>query len=103
MRKTLIALTLLLALAAMVPCAFATAAPAAVPAFTAPAATPNLAATSTGTDFALWLAQNGPGADPAASSCTNTCNLCARLGAFCCVRAGSNPPSCFCSNKNCGL
>jgi hypothetical protein len=86
MRKTLIALALLFALAAVVPGALAGGPPTA--ADPSPAPNPSPAAAQPAADFALWLEQSAPGTNRAGVCTANICNFCASIGEVCCSRNG---------------
>ena len=100
MRKIVIAFTLLLALAILVPAAFAAEAPAAAaPALAATPTAPNLPTTTSPSqpgsgDFALWLqAQTGPMVTPLTFTLCPYCQSCFDRGYDCC-RAYT--PGCYC-------
>ncbi len=100
MRKIVIALTLLLALAALVPAAFAAETPAAAaPAVAVTPTAPNLPTTTSslpqpGSDFALWLqAQTAPMATPATLTLCPRCQSCFDRGYDCCL---AYTPGCYC-------
>ncbi len=103
MKKTLIALALVLSFAAAVPPAFAAEIPAAAPATANPALSPlatalHLPAPTSGALSAVevprWLEAGTPNA-----GCGNTCIICDRLGGLCCFRIGGG---CFCSDFSSG-
>jgi len=97
MRKILVALALLLACAAGVPAAFAGGPPAAADLSPAPISSSPSAA-HPAADFALWLAQSGPGANPAAGCTAQICNECVALGKVCCIISAR----CVCAPPTCG-
>jgi hypothetical protein len=99
MRKTVIALTLLLVIAALVPTAFAAEAPAAAPALAVTQTAPRIPSTTifpsqSGSDFVLWLqAQTGQIATPATLTLCPYCQTCFDRGYDCCQ---AYTPGCYC-------
>ena len=91
MRRTVLALTLLLALAALVPAAFAAQPPALH--LSSPAVSPAPPAS----DLALWLTTTGPIASPSLL-CSN-CFMCSANGRICCERTLT---SCYCASPKFG-
>ncbi|MEA2691522.1 MAG: hypothetical protein QOJ16_909 [Acidobacteriota bacterium] len=103
MRRSVITLTVLLALTAIVPASFAAETPAvAAPAVTAPPTSSNLTvvtppASRPDSYFALWLqAQTGPVANPSDANCCPHCYL---RGLACCV--GDISTGCYCDPNGC--
>ncbi len=98
MRKALLALTLLLALAALVPNTFAAEAPAAGPALAASHTAPNLASPAVSpsqpdADFTLWLtAQPGQGTQ----NPLILCNQCVCSSRICCDKGDGI--HCYCGS-----